>query len=141
VNVYLQIGTQTKPVLTLSLFYHRRACLGAWDAGRGVCGGCVTKGGPQKLSSVHPSARIIYDAKKQFETKTSKAPLLNAKEKKHPESMWQNSISWPRSRFNNTLPNKRNSITIIEAYYRHNEADDAIVRLFGITRGGSYYLQ
>ena len=42
----------------------------------------MTKGGPQKLSSVHPSARIIYDAKKQFETKTSKAPLLNAKEKK-----------------------------------------------------------
>ena len=33
--MYLQIGTQTKPVLTSSLFYHRRACLGAWEAGRG----------------------------------------------------------------------------------------------------------
>jgi hypothetical protein len=63
------------------------------------------------------------------------------REKIHPESMWQVSLSWPRSGFNNTVPNQRNSITIIEAYYRHNEADDPIVRLFGITRGGNYYVQ
>jgi hypothetical protein len=60
VGVYLQIGTQTKPVLTSSLFYRRRACLGAWEAGRGVCEGCVTKGRPQKLSkaaAVEPRTR------------------------------------------------------------------------------------
>ncbi len=32
--MYLQIGTKTKPVLTSSLFYRHRACLGAWEAGR-----------------------------------------------------------------------------------------------------------
>jgi len=58
VSEYLQIGTQTKPVLTSSRFYRHRACLGAWEAGRGVCGGCVTKGRPQsKAAEGEPRTR------------------------------------------------------------------------------------
>jgi hypothetical protein len=34
VSVYLQIGTQTKHVLTSSLFYRHRACLGGWESGQ-----------------------------------------------------------------------------------------------------------
>ena len=43
--MYLQIDTQTKPVLTSSFFSIARACLGAWEAG----GDCVTKGRVEKL--------------------------------------------------------------------------------------------
>ena len=45
----MQIDAQTKPVLTSSFFSIAVACLGAREVGGGVCGGCVTKGRPQKL--------------------------------------------------------------------------------------------
>ena len=38
-----------------------------------------------------PSTRIIYGAKKQYATESSKAPLLNAKEKKSSKKSVENS--------------------------------------------------